>query len=393
MTPETKDPPALSTMTTQYSSVPPSTVTELPFPPLTRAHILNCSYQSWHPKFRSITPKARIIPLTTPFLDWLRADGIRLPFDEEPATSIPRRRSWSGSDTDSGVFSQDQTEDEDEEEDEDPALLWRPLHNQIKATISELGGKVVPKLNWSAPKDATCMIISNSLACTDTDDVYLLLKSSDFITHDLEHAFDGCVDANDEDIAYSLVLRKYFILNPALEFRVFVRNRKIIGICQREGRYYDFLEQLKSRFSSLISDFLEDKIKDGFTDESFVMDVYIPPPHERVWLVDINPWAHRTDPLLFSWWELLTMPDADASSSDSDEEEVEEVNNVDFRLVGPNDPEALNQFASIPYSAHKLPKDVVDASQAGHGGLMEFATKWKEMVETMERQRREGRDI
>jgi hypothetical protein len=25
-------------------------LTELPFPPLTKEHILNCSYHSWHPK-------------------------------------------------------------------------------------------------------------------------------------------------------------------------------------------------------------------------------------------------------------------------------------------------------------------------------------------------------
>jgi hypothetical protein len=25
-------------------------LTELPFPPVTKEHILNCSYHSWHPK-------------------------------------------------------------------------------------------------------------------------------------------------------------------------------------------------------------------------------------------------------------------------------------------------------------------------------------------------------
>jgi len=52
---------------------------------------------------------------------------------------------------------------------------------------------VVPKLDWSAPKDATWISATNSMECRTPNDVYLL-KSSDFITHDLEQAFDGCED-------------------------------------------------------------------------------------------------------------------------------------------------------------------------------------------------------
>ena len=54
---------------------------------------------------------------------------------------------------------------------------------------------MVPKLNWSAPKDATWISLKqNSMECNTPNDIYLLLKSSDFITHDLEHAFDGCAE-------------------------------------------------------------------------------------------------------------------------------------------------------------------------------------------------------
>ena len=51
----------------------------LPFPEITAQHILNCSFHSWHPKYRSKTPKARLVPLSQPFIDYLRADGILLP--------------------------------------------------------------------------------------------------------------------------------------------------------------------------------------------------------------------------------------------------------------------------------------------------------------------------
>jgi hypothetical protein len=406
----------------------PQTLTKLPFPPLTKQHILNCSYHAWYPKYRGITPKARLIPLTPPFLDYLRADGIILPDDED------EQATWS--DNDSGIFSSetDDTDDanDDGEGDTDPAAQWREIHNAIKATIKELGGNVLPKLNWSAPKDATWMNATNSMECRSPGDVYLLLKSSDFVTHDLGHAFDDCVDDGPSpQIDYHLVLRKYVQLNPSLEFRCFVRNRQILGICQRDLNHFDFLFNLQDKLRDRIQDFFEDKLRDSFPDPDFAFDVYIPPPHERVWLIDVNPWALRTDPLLFSWLELLTMPGPSASSSvetikpesvrlylhkddpssktqpqtetsenntktSADEEDEEEYSeNIwlpEFRLIRSDDPEAYG-FSTQKYSAHKLPKDVVDASTGGEGQLREFAQQWKELLEKQREQAEESEAV
>jgi len=378
-------------------------------------------------RYRTITPKARLIPLTKPFLDYLRADGIVLPDDDD--SSEPE---WSD---DSGIFSaSDAQDDGSDTEQEDVAAAWRGVHNTIADTIAILGGKVMPKLNWSAPKDATWMN-ANSMECRTPNDIYLLLKSSDFITHDLEHAFDDTQELDSDasltadSIPYHLVLRKAFEMNPSVEFRCFVRNRKLIGLCQRDLNHFDFLFKMQSRLHSKVQEFFDVRLRDTFPDENFVFDVYVPPPHERVWLVDVNPWAPRTDPLLFSWLELLTMDeppevekdemeevtiripfkpgsavgggessepmseqeldelsrrlngmgDDDESGSESDDSDVEEIWKPEFRLVRRNDPEAYT-FNTPQYSAHKLPKDVVDASQSGEG-LREFARDWKEILE------------
>ena len=334
----------------------PSTSSRLPFEPITAAHILNCSFHSWQPRLRTITPKARIIPLTAPFLAYLRADGIVLPTEPRP-------------DNDSGY--------DDEDDEPDPAEGWREIHDQINTTIASLGGKVVPKLNWSAPKDATWIATTNDMECRNANDVYLLLKSSDFITHDLEQAFDGCEDT--ADVPYHLVLRKSFNINPALEFRCFVRNRRIIAISQREMNYFDFLFDQRKSFKTKSQDFLEQHLK-GFPDANFVFDVYIPPPHEKIWLIDINPWAPRTDPLLFSWLELLQLPEP------LDEDEVFD---AEFRLVQRDDPEAY-QFAGTKYSAHKLPKDVVDSSMTP-SAMKEMMEQWKRVMDGQE-QRSEDED-
>ena len=82
-----------------------------------------------------------------------------------------------------------------------------------------------------------------------------------------------------------------------------------------------------------------------------------------------------------------------SSSSSLDEEE----NNIDqesflftpeFRLVNRDDPEAYS-FNTPQYSAHKLPRDVVDASADGEAGLREFMGTWREIVARQEREERE----
>ncbi|KAI5289671.1 hypothetical protein KEM54_003461 [Ascosphaera aggregata] len=389
------------------STTPETPVSSLPFPPVYRSHIIHCSYDNWYPTFRSLTPKARVIPLTDNFLNYLRADGIYLPKE-------PRRTT---ADDDSGIYSDsdsEQSNDNDYEE-EDITASWRDIHEKVCDTIEELGGRVTPKLNWSAPKDATWMSATNDLECRSANDVYLLLKSSDFITHDLDHALDDTVKDPDpenphgkgknkeqlsgsttEKVPHVLVLRKYFNLNPSVEFRVFVRDRNIVCLCQRDLNYFDFLFPLQDELRRKIQEFFEQHLKDKFPDSNYVFDVYIPAPHDRVWLIDINPFAPRTDPILFSWSEVLDMQaspveetdrpiirgvnDLKSNIEDSESEAEEEIYVPEFRLVKKDDPEAYN-FTSQKYSAHKMPKDVVDASRSGPGGMTEFLGTWKEMLE------------
>jgi hypothetical protein len=116
----------------------------------------------------------------------------------------------------------------------------------------------------------------------------------------------------------------------------------------------------------------------------------------RARLIDINPWAPRTDTLLFDWSELLdrkvakpllgTASDApeeedqgEPLTTDEEEEDEDEEEEPEVRLVEHDDPAAYN-FSSPQYSAHKLPKDVVDASLAGQGGIREFAQRWERMT-------------
>lgn len=342
-------------------------------------------------RYRSLTPKSRLVPLSEPFLEYLRSDGIVLPAEED-ANQVDS----DDPDNNISAFSND-------DEEQDPAAAWLDIHQTLKSTITELDGSIVPKLNWSAPKDATWISATNSMECRTPNDIYLLLKSSDFVTHDLEHAFDDCESDDDETeiepkIPYHLVLRKTIpSMTTSLEFRCFVRARHLLCISQREVTYYAFLADLKPALLQLIQQFFESKLQKTFPDENFVFDVYVPLPQGRVWLIDINPWAPRTDPLLFSWLEVLEMAggeqggvainqeeDINTNGSHTDDSEDEFIFEPEFRLIRRDDPEAYN-FNTQQYSAHKLPKDVVDAS-ADEEGIRDFLQQWRHIIAAQERE-------
>lgn len=117
------------------------------------------------------------------------------------------------------------------------------------------------------------MVPGPALKCQSPADVYLLLKSSDFIAHDLDHAFDECADQTpdapeDEPVAevsklavedkeagtsgsesgpssdgeeraprrrtkrdydFELVLKKWYDMPKSQEWRCFVRDQKLVG--------------------------------------------------------------------------------------------------------------------------------------------------------------------
>jgi hypothetical protein len=169
------------------------------------------------------------IPLPPDFVSYLKSDGIILPRgcslsahsasvaeqSESDSEDAEEKASWS--DTDSSNSSEDKP-------------YFPAVAEKIESAIAELGGRVVPKLNWSAPRDASWLLPGNTLQCRTSGEVILLLKSSDFIAHDLTHVFEGCSDDSPTSIEYTLCLRKWEELQPSTEFRCFVRSHTLIGI-------------------------------------------------------------------------------------------------------------------------------------------------------------------
>ncbi|KAL5517345.1 hypothetical protein EMCRGX_G002879 [Ephydatia muelleri] len=263
--------------------------------------VLNCAIPKWYDNLKAVTIPSVFIPLPEDFVEYLRSDGIILP----RGCDLPQMCVHGDSDDESGEVDGDQQDDWSEGEGEVPEFT--DLLSEIERGIAILGGAVVPKLNWSAPKDATWIISSNTLRCTCASEVLLLLKSSDFVAHDLSRVFKYCTSEVTPAFQYMLCLRQWRDIHPSGEFRCFVRHGRIVGISQRHyTQHFDFVVSHKDQLSEDMMEFFTRYLKGRFCNTNYVVDVFRT-DEGAVRLMDFNPFCPMTDPLLFTWEELARL--------------------------------------------------------------------------------------
>jgi len=257
--------------------------------------VLACSFPSWYPLFRKITIKSKIHALPQEFVDYLLADNLILTNTCQPSANYRENASDS--------------EESDGEWDETPAQdapNFEELDAEVVSSITELGGKVFAKLNWSSPRDASWIALNNSLQCVVPADIHLLLKSSDFVLHDLTQPFKDCEDKSDETPTindFHLVLRKWVDIHPGSEFRCFVKNKNLIAISQRDdSQFYSFIGTNREDIITDITSFFKEQIWSKFPLENYVLDVFRS-KKDSVKLIDFNPFGITTDAILFDWAE------------------------------------------------------------------------------------------
>jgi len=307
--------------------------------------LLFCSLSSWYPLFKDLTFQSAVIPLGQEFLDYLGEDGVALP---EPVQQ-PDRNDMDRYDYDS---------DEWENEDEAALCSFPDLQEKILMTIKSFGGEAFPKFTWSSPKDAVWLTFGSTLKCTSPAEVFLLLKGSDFVSHDLDHAMGLCEDVPSGPTSHYLTLRKWESMDLSLEFRCFVRDGHLLAVSQRHaGVFYPFLPKDKDRLQEQACTFMNNVVIPRLQSRisRCVCDVYLPRGRQAV-LVDINPYATHTDPILFSWEELHAMRGGSPGTL------------VPFRVV-----ESAGCVKHTPSSAHnRFPKDLYDLSTVGTDDVSEL---------------------
>ncbi|XP_050792942.1 cell division cycle protein 123 homolog isoform X2 [Gopherus flavomarginatus] len=234
-----------------------------------KEQVLHCQFSAWYPRFRALTIRSAILPLPQNVKDYLLDDGtLVVSGRDDPPTC-------SQEDSDD-----DQAEEIQWSDDENTTTLTAPEFPEfalkVQEAIASLGGSVFPKLNWSAPRDAYWIAMNSSLKCKTLSDIFLLFKSSDFITRDFTQPFIHCTDDTpDPCLEYELVLRKWCELIPGAEFRCFVKENKLIGISQRDyTQYYEHISKQNEEICKCIQEFFKKHIQYKFLDEDFVFDVY-----------------------------------------------------------------------------------------------------------------------
>ncbi|KAF9454732.1 D123-domain-containing protein [Macrolepiota fuliginosa MF-IS2] len=317
------------------------------FPTQTRSYILSFQFSEWYPSFVKHTIKSTIIrPVPAGFQEYLTSDGIFVPegSEDKPPESHLSDESDNGSDygSETKVTYSDANSDFRVKH-----WAFPDLDNRIRQCVEEYEG-VFPKLNFSSPKDAYWVLFNaNPLRCTSPSDVYILLKSSDFATHDMDSAnvFSGCVDVKPDDDSpqyeLELVLRKWFPIERNREVRCFVRNRRLIGISQRDMNHYEFLteESTRAKIINTVTEFWESEIKDRWVGSDYIFDFLLKRSLTSGHIIDFNPYSPRTDPLLFTYKELHALSE-DAAAE------------IGFRVIPSADHPAA--ASNIPVFQHNM---------------------------------------
>jgi len=188
-----------------------------------------CQFSIWYPILQKNSIKSVILPLENDFLYYLKQDGIILPkslsnaldkdllSDEDEEEISPSSASSSSSSSSSSSCIK-------------PCEGFPELEQSIKSSIEEFEGDVFVKTNWSAPIDAA-WINSESMMCKSVHDVFLLLKASDRVTFDITNMYDMCDNkTKSTPVNATLIIRKWANLQPSMEFRIFVKESKLIGM-------------------------------------------------------------------------------------------------------------------------------------------------------------------
>jgi len=270
--------------------------------------VINCIFTNWYLRFKDITIESIAVPLSSSVCEYLLSDGVVLP---------------DGDDYQRSNFASDEATDEeiDWEAETDRNTLVPPsfpdFEKEVTVGIEALGGSVFPKLDWSSPKDAAWISFDRTLRCTCVRDILLLLKSSDFVIHDLTIPFEHCCDVPDssnQSITHHLILRQWQDVSAESEFRCFVQNNVLVAVSQRHHDvYFSHLNTQKETICSEIMQFYQTYIVGKFAIANFTFDIWRK-SRDSIVLLDFNPFGPVTDSLLFSWNELMSMSSHDPTT-------------------------------------------------------------------------------
>ncbi|ODN03124.1 hypothetical protein Ocin01_03535 [Orchesella cincta] len=323
---------------------------------------------NWYELFKHLSPKTICLPIPPEVLKYLKSDGMVMPQNTHTTAHVNYGTSSSANNEDDDGDDNTSWASISENGDDQPSIpseflqqlrqqqpsqdangygeeLWERGSNSsseevdtrggqenrkglevekfhefdslLDASIKELGGAVLPKINRKSPKDATWIAFNRSLKCYNPGDIYLLLKTSDVVSQVLEDPYKDCSTEHPDGASshhststtpYVLVLKEWNdSWGPEMEFRCFICSNQLTAICQRDlDTCYSTIVKRKDKLLVNIQNFFVRNILQQFPIDYYVMDI-ICHPNGEVYVVDFDVFGLSTDPLLFTYQELESL--------------------------------------------------------------------------------------
>ncbi|CED83305.1 Uncharacterized conserved protein [Phaffia rhodozyma] len=316
-------------------------------PTLTRSKLRHFRFSEWYPVFRRVSIRGTVFKFSpeeqVTFTKWFDEDGMRLP-DGVLLEDLESHDDDADDDDD---------DDDDDVADDDssssssstpPVYSLPRLTSHIASTFTTFKPSgVFPKLNSVCPQDAQWILpFPLPMKCPSIEDLFMVLKASGLMNGvmealnqtrtDGEEAVDGVIEDETEDQGQGelleMVLKKWYDLDRSREFRMFIRDNTLLGICQRDTNFYEHLvdPDTQAKIHQSLLEFFDTTIRGKFAGgPDYVVDVYMTSNLSSAHIVDFSPYhPFHTSPLLFSYEQLhelylstLSSPSCTGSESSS----------------------------------------------------------------------------
>ena len=133
---------------------------------MNESDVLACQFGNWFPAFEKVTFKSKVLTIPEEVAQYLLQDGMEdIPGGRDDCSSVSsgwdESRAVENSDGSDNVRNDSTPNDSDNEDDNTEkiteSLVFKQFEEEVNSAIKELKGVVLPKLNWSCPKDACWM--------------------------------------------------------------------------------------------------------------------------------------------------------------------------------------------------------------------------------------------
>ena len=161
---------------------------------------------------------------------------------------------------------------------------------ELKRVMSNFSGAKFFSVDTAAPTDTERFQLKHG-AVHSAASAWKILAGSEKVRAAVAAGLVSCI-----------CIRPYRRMQPAREFRLFVKDGKLVGMSQYWLiRHFKRLPARLERYWKSASELIE-RIAPDLPVRDLTVDIYFKKTGE-ILIIDLNPWGEPTDPLMYNTWE------------------------------------------------------------------------------------------